>query len=58
MVEKVPMTRKGFDALNEEIRWRQQEERPRIIGAKRSPASNRGLLVNRYAAQEYRLAVQ
>lgn len=33
MVEKVPMTRKGFDALNEEIRWRQQEERPRIIEA-------------------------
>lgn len=33
MIEKVPMTRKGFDALNEEIRWRQQEERPRIIEA-------------------------
>ena len=33
MVEKVPMTRRGFDALNEEIRWRQQEERPRIIEA-------------------------
>lgn len=33
MVEKVPMTRNGFDALNEEIRWRQQEERPRIIEA-------------------------
>lgn len=33
MVDKVPMTRKGFDALNEEIRWRQQEERPRIIAA-------------------------
>lgn len=33
MVEKVPMTSKGFDALNEEIRWRQQEERPRIIEA-------------------------
>ncbi|MEM9574792.1 MAG: transcription elongation factor GreA [Pseudomonadota bacterium] len=33
MVEKVPMTRKGFDALNEEIRWRQQDERPRIIEA-------------------------
>ncbi len=33
MVDKVPMTRKGFDALNEEIRWRQQEERPRIIEA-------------------------
>ncbi len=33
MVEKVPMTRKGFDALNKEIRWRQQEERPRIIEA-------------------------
>jgi transcription elongation factor GreA len=27
------MTSKGFDALNEEIRWRQQEERPRIIEA-------------------------
>ena len=33
MVDKVPMTSKGFDALNEEIRWRQQEERPRIIEA-------------------------
>ena len=33
MVDKVPMTRKGFDALNEEIRWRQQDERPRIIEA-------------------------
>lgn len=33
MVDKVPMTRKGFDALNEEIRFRQQDERPRIIEA-------------------------
>ncbi|MBX3598505.1 MAG: transcription elongation factor GreA [Rhizobiaceae bacterium] len=30
---KVPMTQNGFDALKEELRWRQQEERPRIIEA-------------------------
>ncbi len=33
MVEKVPMTQNGFAKLNEELRWRQQEERPRIIEA-------------------------
>ena len=33
MVEKVPMTQSGFAKLNEELRWRQQEERPRIIEA-------------------------
>ena len=33
MVEKVPMTQGGFTKLNEELRWRQQEERPRIIEA-------------------------
>jgi transcription elongation factor GreA len=33
MVEKVPMTQSGFLKLNEELRWRQQEERPRIIEA-------------------------
>ncbi|WP_419906165.1 transcription elongation factor GreA [Hoeflea sp.] len=33
MVEKVPMTQSGFGKLNEELRWRQQEERPRIIEA-------------------------
>ena len=33
MVEKVPMTPKGFTQLQEELRWRQQEERPRIIEA-------------------------
>jgi transcription elongation factor GreA len=33
MVEKVPMTPKGFAQLNEELRFRQQEERPRIIEA-------------------------
>jgi transcription elongation factor GreA len=33
MVEKVPMTQNGFVKLNEELRWRQQEERPRIIEA-------------------------
>ena len=27
------MTVKGFDSLKEELRWRQQEERPRIIEA-------------------------
>jgi len=30
---KVPMTASGFDALKEELRWRQQDERPRIIAA-------------------------
>lgn len=33
MVEKVPMTPGGFVKLQEELRWRQQEERPRIIEA-------------------------
>ncbi|MBP1852649.1 transcription elongation factor GreA [Rhizobium halophytocola] len=33
MVEKVPMTQPGFSKLQEELRWRQQEERPRIIEA-------------------------
>jgi len=33
MVEKVPMTQNGFVKLQEELRWRQQEERPRIIEA-------------------------
>ncbi|MGH6861209.1 MAG: transcription elongation factor GreA [Phyllobacterium sp.] len=32
-MEKVPMTQGGFDKLKEELRWRQQEERPRIIAA-------------------------
>lgn len=30
---KVPMTNAGFEKLKEELRWRQQEERPRIIEA-------------------------
>ena len=33
MVEKVPMTQNGYVKLQEELRWRQQEERPRIIDA-------------------------
>ena len=33
MVEKVPMTQGGYTKLKEELRWRQQEERPRIIEA-------------------------
>lgn len=33
MIEKVPMTQGGFSRLLEELRWRQQEERPRIIEA-------------------------
>ncbi|BCH58911.1 transcription elongation factor GreA [Agrobacterium vitis] len=33
MVDKVPMTQNGFFKLQEELRWRQQEERPRIIEA-------------------------
>jgi transcription elongation factor GreA len=32
-MEKVPMTGNGFSKLKEELRWRQQEERPRIIEA-------------------------
>ena len=30
---KVPMTVGGFEKLKEELRWRQQEERPQIIEA-------------------------
>jgi len=33
MVEKVPMTQGGYTKLREELRWRQQSERPRIIEA-------------------------
>ena len=33
MVEKVPMTQGGYVKLQEELRWRQQSERPRIIEA-------------------------
>jgi len=32
-MNKVPMTAGGFEKLKEELRWRQQEERPRIIEA-------------------------
>ena len=32
-MDKVPMTGNGFNKLKEELRWRQQEERPRIIEA-------------------------
>jgi transcription elongation factor GreA len=32
-MNKVPMTAAGFESLKEELRWRQQEERPRIIEA-------------------------
>ncbi|MGE0500083.1 MAG: transcription elongation factor GreA [Rhizobiaceae bacterium] len=32
-MNKVPMTARGFETLKEELRWRQQEERPRIIEA-------------------------
>ena len=32
-MNKVPMTAGGFQNLKEELRWRQQEERPRIIEA-------------------------
>jgi len=32
-MEKIPMTRAGFEQLKEELRWRQQGERPRIIEA-------------------------
>lgn len=32
-MNKVPMTLGGYDSLKEELRWRQQEERPRIIDA-------------------------
>jgi transcription elongation factor GreA len=33
MAGKYPMTQAGFVKLNEELRWRQQDERPRIIEA-------------------------
>ncbi len=32
-MNKVPMTAGGFQSLKKELRWRQQEERPRIIEA-------------------------
>lgn len=32
-MEKVPMTRNGYALLQEELRWRTHEERPRIIEA-------------------------
>ena len=32
-MNKVPMTSRGFETLKEELRWRQQDERPRIIEA-------------------------
>ncbi|WP_208437354.1 transcription elongation factor GreA [Bartonella taylorii] len=32
-MEKVPMTTAGFESLKEELRWRQQQERRRIIEA-------------------------
>lgn len=33
IMNKVPMTAGGFASLKEELRWRQQQERPRIIEA-------------------------
>ncbi len=33
MVEKVPMTKQGYEALQEELKRRQSEDRPRIIDA-------------------------
>jgi len=33
IMNKVPMTAGGFETLKEELRWRQQDERPRIIDA-------------------------
>ncbi len=32
-MKKIPMTAGGFAALKEELRWRQQKERPRLIEA-------------------------
>jgi transcription elongation factor GreA len=32
-MNKVPMTLAGYESLKQELRWRQQEERPRIIEA-------------------------
>lgn len=32
-MNKVPMTASGYEALKEELRWRQQDERQRIIAA-------------------------
>ncbi|MBL0848814.1 MAG: transcription elongation factor GreA [Candidatus Liberibacter ctenarytainae] len=31
MVDKIPITSKGFTKIQQELRWRQQKERPRII---------------------------
>lgn len=32
-MEKVPMTKNGFEKLRQELEWRQKQERPRIIEA-------------------------
>ena len=55
MVEKVPMTQNGFAKLQEELRWRQQEERPRIIEAISEARSHGDLSENaEYAAAKER----
>ena len=54
MMNKVPMTGGGFEALKEELRWRQQEERPRIIEAISEACSHGDLSENAeyHAAKE------
>jgi len=51
---KVPMTASGFAAIKEELRWRQQEERPRIIEAIAEARSHGDLYENAeyHAARE------
>ncbi|WP_395450597.1 transcription elongation factor GreA [Aminobacter sp. UC22_36] len=53
-MNKVPMTAGGFVALKEELRWRQQEERPRIIEAIAEARSHGDLSENAeyHAAEE------
>ncbi len=53
-MDKVPMTAPGFVKLKEELRWRQQEERPRIIEASAEARSHGDLSENAeyHAAKE------
>jgi len=55
-MNKVPMTGEGFASLKEELRWRQQEERPRIIEAISEARSHGDLSENaEYHASRERL---
>ena len=46
LIELGRMTAAGFDTLKEELRWRQQEERPRIIEANTDARSHGDLSEN------------